>query len=79
LLVLRHRRRRLWSIHFLLIRTVVVVARGITPGLVIAGLIVPSLILRRRWRRLILTVLLRYGGRQRIGLVRRSLLLRLCH
>jgi hypothetical protein len=70
LLVFRHRRRRLGSIDFLLIRGVVVVARGVATCLVVSLLIVASLILRRWRRRLILTVLLRFGGLRRVGLVR---------
>jgi hypothetical protein len=61
LLIFRHLRRWLGSIDFLLILTVVVVTRGVATGLVIAGLIVPSLVLRWWWR-LILAVLLRCGG-----------------
>jgi hypothetical protein len=78
LLVFRHRRRRLGSIDFLLILTVVVVPGGVPTRLVVAGLIVirlivAALVLRRRWRRLILAVLLWFGRLRRIRLVRRSL------
>ena len=75
LFILRHRRWRLGSVDFLLVGGVVGVAGSIPTGLVIAGLVVASLV-RRRWWRLILAVLLRCGRLRRVRLVRGSLRLR---